>query len=85
MSQSDTWLLIYGREKAKKGVASKTSLLLFSSDVKSKQVPKKWLWRRIKIFANYIKGLAVFSIHKSALSIPQKCGENLNTKPEFFL
>ena len=66
-------------------VASKTALLLFSSDVTSKQVLKKWLWGCIKIFANYFKGLAVFSIHKSALSIPQKCGENFTTMPEFFL
>ena len=34
LSQSDTWLLIYGREKAKQVAASKTSLLLFSSNVK---------------------------------------------------
>ena len=33
MSQSDTWLLTYGREKAKLVVASKTALLLFSSNV----------------------------------------------------
>ena len=36
LSQSDTWLLIYGREKAKLVVASKTALLLFSSNVKIK-------------------------------------------------
>ena len=36
MSQSDTWLLIYGRDKAKLAVASKTALLLFSSNVKIK-------------------------------------------------
>ena len=34
LSQSDTWLLIYSREKAKLEVASKTAFLLLSSNVK---------------------------------------------------
>ena len=42
MRQSDGWLLIYGREKAKLLVAaSKTALLLFSSNVKIKKVFKE--------------------------------------------
>ena len=57
MSQSDTWLLIYGREMAKYVMS------------KSSKFPKKWFRRRIKIFVNYFKGLAVFSVHKRTLSI----------------
>ena len=34
-------LLIYGREQAKKEVASKTALMLFSSNAKIKQVFKE--------------------------------------------
>ena len=41
MSKSYTWLLIYGREKAKMVVASKTALLLLSSIVKTKYVFKE--------------------------------------------
>ena len=33
MSQSDKWLLIYGREKAKLVVASETAFLLFTSHI----------------------------------------------------
>ena len=36
LNPSNTWLLIYGREKAKLVVASKTALLLFSSNAKIK-------------------------------------------------
>ena len=48
--------------------ASKTTLLLFSSNAESSKFPKKLFWRRIKIFAFYFEGLAVFSVHKRALS-----------------
>ena len=41
MSQFDAWLLIYGRGKAKYVVASKTELLLFSSNVEKSQFSKK--------------------------------------------
>ena len=40
-SQFDTWLLIYGREKAKYVVASKNELLLFSSYALYRQQPHK--------------------------------------------
>ena len=36
LSQSDSWLVIHGREKAKSVVVSKTARLLFSSNVKIK-------------------------------------------------
>ena len=36
LSQSDTWLLLYGRERAKLVVASKTALLSFSSSIRIK-------------------------------------------------
>ena len=49
-------------------VASKTVVLLFSTNVKSSKFPKKWFWRHIEMFANLFKGLAGFSIHKRALS-----------------
>ena len=31
----------------------------------SSKFPKKCLWRHVKIFAKYLKGFAVFSIHKA--------------------
>ena len=41
MSQSDKWLLIYGREKAKLMVASKAALLLFLSNVEISKFSNK--------------------------------------------
>ena len=41
MSRSDKWLLIHGGEKVELVVASKTALLLFSSNAKIKQVFKE--------------------------------------------
>ena len=82
MSQSDTWLLIYGREKANQVVALKATLIFLSS-----KFPKKFFWRRIKIFANYFVGLAVLFIHKRTahfLSV-KECGETFETMPESFL
>ena len=56
MSQSDKWLLIYGREEAKLVVASKTALLLFSNNVKMKNVSKKGFWHRSNIFSKFFNG-----------------------------
>ena len=63
-------------------VASKTVLLLFSSNVKSSKFPKKWFWRRIRIFANYSKGLAVFLFIREHFPSFKKCDEKSNTVPE---
>ena len=49
-------------------VASKTALLLFSSDVKAKQVFTESVTASYKIVAKSVKGLAVLSIHKSTTS-----------------
>ena len=43
-------------------IASKTAAML-----KSSKFPKKRSWRQIKVLAHYLKGLAVFSIHKREL------------------
>ena len=41
LSQAESWSLIYGREKPKLVVASKTVLLLFCGNIKIKQVFKE--------------------------------------------
>ena len=50
MSQYGKWLLIYGGEKAKLVVASKTALLLFSSNVKTQYVFKEMV---LALFRNF--------------------------------
>ena len=64
MNQSDKWLLIYGREKSKLVVASKTTLLLFSGNVKIKRNVSS----AVLNFSLNFKGLAVLSIPERAPS-----------------
>ena len=60
-SQSDTRLLIYGREKAKLVVASKTAPLLSSSNVKLKlSFQRKRSSIVLKFPVNFLKGNKCF-------------------------
>ena len=69
MSQSDLWLLSYAEKRQNKWLLQKQHFCCFPAMSESSKFPKKWFWRRIKIFANYFKGLRVLSIHIRALSI----------------
>ena len=67
MSQSDSWLVIYGREKQNKYLLQKQHSCC--SPAMSNQVTfKDVVLRRIEIFYHYFKGL-VLSIDKRGLSI----------------
>ena len=77
MSQSDTWLMIYGREKANLVVVSKTAFLLFSSNVKSSKFPKNCSGVVLKFLLVILKGWqCLLFIREHSLSF-KKCDESL--------
>ena len=67
-------------------VGSKTALLLANPRCMSKvSFQRNGCGVVLKFFANYLKGLTAFSIHREHSLFLREYGENFNTMPEFFL
>ena len=68
MSQSDKWLLIYGRDRQNKWLLQKQHFYCSPAISKYSKFSKKGFYRRIRIPSNTLTGLAVLSFLKKALS-----------------
>ena len=80
MSQSDSWLLIYGREKANISGCFENS----TSIVLQAKFPRNGSISVLKFLLHSLKGYQCFLFQREHCLSFKKCSEHLNTMPESF-